>query len=314
LRYFTLGKTGIVVSQICFGTLTISPLQRNMSLRDGLNVLDEAIDSGINFIDTADIYDTYHFIKAVLKRNKDLVIATKSYAYDKMTAQSTLERVLREIGRDYVDIFLLHEQESPLTLKGHEEALNFFIKQKENGYIRSVGISTHFVKAVHAASDMKEIDVIHPILNLRGIGIVDGTREDMEHAVASAYMNGKGIYIMKALGGGHLLKEIEAAYNYILNFPFMHSVAIGMQRVEEVAANVSYFTTGKVPDILYNKLNNYKRELIIQDWCQGCGSCTLRCRQGALDVIKGKAAVDSSKCILCGYCASACKELAIKVI
>ncbi len=314
MRYFILGRTGILVSQICFGTLTISPLQRNLSLRDGLNVLDAAIDRGINFIDTADLYDTYHFIKAVLKKNKDLVIATKSYAYDKTTAQGTLERVLREIGRDYVDIFLLHEQESPLTLKGHEEALQFYVRQKEKGYVRSVGISTHFVKAVHAAADMKEIDVIHPILNLKGIGIVDGTRADMERAISSAYLNGKGIYIMKALGGGHLLKDMKAAYDYILDFPYKHSVAIGMQRPEEVFANISYFTTGKVPDNLKEKLNNFKRELIVQDWCRGCGSCALRCRQGALTIISGKAVVDSSKCVLCGYCASACKELAIKVI
>ena len=86
-----------------------------------------AIDCGINFIDTADLYETYPFIKALLKDKKDLVIATKSYAYDISTAEASLERALRGIERDYVDIFLLHEQESALTLKGHYEAIEYYL-------------------------------------------------------------------------------------------------------------------------------------------------------------------------------------------
>lgn len=314
MKYQILGKTGISVSNICFGSLTISPLQKNLSLSAGSNVLNRAIDKGINFIDTADLYDTYSFIKQAIQKRRDLVIATKSYAYDKTTAQSTLERALREIGRDYIDIFLLHEQESPLTLKGHEEAIQYFIKQKEKGYIRSIGISTHFVTAVNAAANMDEIDVIHPILNYKGLGIVDGDRNDMECALSSAYLNGKGIYTMKSLGGGHLLKNFEKAFNYIANFPYLHSFAIGMQRAEEVDANIAYFEDQYLPEELSLKLKKYERKLLIQDWCQGCGKCVKRCKQGALCLYNGRAIVDKDRCILCGYCGSVCKELAIKVI
>lgn len=314
MKYQQLGQTDIIVSQICFGSLTISPLQKHLAFSDGLYVMEKAVEHGINFIDTADLYETYPFIRAILKTNRDLVVATKSYAYDEKTARKTFERALREIDRDYIDVFLLHEQESDLTLKGHNEALQFYLKQKEKGYIRSVGISTHFIKAVKAATRMVEIDVIHPILNCKGIGIVDGTRADMERAIASAYLNGKGLYIMKSLGGGHLIDEMTAAYNYILDFPYKHSVAIGMQRVEEVEANVSYFKNRNIPDDISRKLCTYSRKLIIQDWCQACGNCIDRCKQGALHISKGQAVVDRNKCVLCGYCGSVCKELAIKII
>ncbi|MDD2504299.1 MAG: aldo/keto reductase [Clostridia bacterium] len=299
---------------MCFGALTIGPLQRNLSLKEGSRVLNHAIDCGINFVDTADLYETYPYIKEAIKSKPDLIVSTKSYAYDNKSAQETLNRALKGIGRDYVDFFLLHEQESHLTLKGHYEALQFFIRQKEKGVIRGVGISTHFIAAVVAAAKMKEIDVIHPILNIKGTGIVDGNRAAMEQAVAQAWKAGKGIYTMKPLGGGHLLKQYEDALNYIKSFPYAHSIAIGMQREEEVDANICYFADGRIANDLSRKLKQYDRELIVEYWCQGCGNCIKQCSQGALSLQDGKVQVDHNKCILCGYCGSACKELAIKVI
>lgn len=314
MEYCELGNTGIGVSRICFGSLTIGPLQKNLSLKEGCHVLNRAMDLGVNFIDTADLYQTYPFIRQALKQKPDLVVSSKSYAYDNKTARETLERALKGIGRDYIDLFLLHEQEGPLTLKGHEEALQFFIRQKEKGVIRAVGISTHFVAAVYAAAKIPDIDVIHPILNFRGVGVVDGSRQEMEQAIAQAWQAGKGIYIMKALGGGHLLKNYEKAMNYIMDFSFAHSIAIGMQRVEEVDANVEYFTNGTLSKELSSQLRQYKRKLIIEPYCQGCGRCVERCAQGALSLQNGKAQIDREKCILCGYCGTECKELAIKVI
>lgn len=315
MQYVNLGNTGVMVSRLCFGSLTIGPLQKNLPLAEGVKVMEKAAEQGVNFVDTADLYGTYPYIKEIIKSYPDLVISSKSYAYDAKTAEETLKRCLKGIGRDYVDFFLLHEQEGPLTIKGHWEALEFFIKCKEKGIIRGVGLSTHYVAAVEAASKIKEIDVIHPIINYRGFGIVDGTLIDMERAVKKAYEAGKGIYAMKPLGGGHLIAQYEQAFDYILNFPYVHSIAVGMQRIEEVEANIKMFQKEPLSEELVKALKSYKRQLFIQDWCQGCGECVKRCGQKALRINeRGKAEVDAKKCILCGYCGSACKELAIKIL
>jgi len=64
---------------------------------------------------------------------------------------------------------MLHEQESRLTLKGHREALEYYISMKEKGIIKAVGVSTHNVEVVEACCEMPEVDVIHPIVNKAGM-------------------------------------------------------------------------------------------------------------------------------------------------
>ena len=61
-----LGNTGIQVSRLCFGSLTMTPFQANLSVkRSGANTI--CLFKGINFIDTAEIYDNYKYIKEALK-------------------------------------------------------------------------------------------------------------------------------------------------------------------------------------------------------------------------------------------------------
>ena len=313
--YNTLGNTGIKVSQLCFGSLTLGPLQKNLPITEGAGIIRKAIELGVNFIDTADLYGTYPYIKEVLKDYPDLVVASKSYAYDNKTAEETLMRALKETGRDYIDFFLLHEQEGHLTLKGHWEAIEYLIKCKGKGLVRGIGISTHHIAGVKAAAVIPEIDVIHPIINYRGIGIVDGTLEEMEQAISLAWHNGKGVYAMKSLGGGHLIPHLQKAFDYILKFPYLHSIAVGMQRIEEVEVNVNIFNGKELTLQDLQSLLNYNRKLFIQDWCTGCARCVNRCKQKALSIGKdNRCQVDAKKCILCGYCGSVCKELAIKVI
>ena len=144
MQMTTLGRSGLKVSRLCFGTLTMSPLQRNMPPEEGAKLLIHAYERGVRFLDTADLYGTYPHISLALKDAPDYVISTKAYCYDEKTAREALERAFRGLGRDYVDLFMLHEQESLYTLRGHEEALVYLARQRELGHIGAVGVSTHF--------------------------------------------------------------------------------------------------------------------------------------------------------------------------
>jgi len=315
LQYRVLGKTGIEVSRLCFGALTIGPLQANLSVAEGARVIRKALERGVNFIDTAELYRAYPYIREALRGfDRDVVIVSKCYAHTYRGMRDSVEKALTELHRDYIDVFMLHEQESILTIRGHWEAVEYLLEAKKRGIVRAVGISTHHVEGVLGAAVVSEIDVIHPLINMAGIGIRGGGVKDMLAAIETAAAAGKGLYAMKALGGGNLLDRAEKAFAFILSVPGLASVAVGMSAEDEVEYNTRLFGGHLVPPGLQSSVKRRPRRLHIEDWCRGCGNCVAKCSLGALSLSGGKIMVDSSLCALCGYCGAACPEFSIKVI
>jgi aryl-alcohol dehydrogenase-like predicted oxidoreductase len=319
MRRVPLGQTGLAVSPLCFGTLPFSPLQ-GASGEPDREILSYAFDLGVNFIDTAQLYDNYPALRAGLA-GRDIVVASKTYAHTHDGAVAAVEEARRGLGRDVIDIFLMHEQESEHTLRGHAPALEALVNLKAKGIVRAVGLSTHHVAGVRAAVNAG-LDVVHPLLNVAGLGIVDGSGEEMERAVDAAVDAGLGVYVMKALGGGHLHRRAQEALTYARRWG--HSVALGMRDMAEVEAAVSFFETGVLPPLRESR----PRSLHIAGWCSGCAGCVEACPSGALTVENGKARLRAGAasddcgnrtrtgagCTLCGYCGAACGDFCIKII
>ena len=306
---------GLEVSKLCFGTLTLGPLQKGMSVEEGAELMVYAVSRGINFFDTAELYGTYPHLKAALRKVTP-VISTKSYAYDTEGARQSVERARREMDLDVIDVFMMHEQETRLTLEGHREALEFYLEQKARGVIRAVGVSTHALEVVHACADMPEIDIIHPLVNIAGLGIIDADlsatvsgglspADQMLQAISHAKHKGKGIFSMKPLGGGNLAKTYDECMAFVLGNENIHSIAVGMQTRDEIDMNVAAFESfGEgssmgaapagagpnfakpsqilVPADLRGRCARDDKYLHVADWCTGCGSCVGACQFGAL--------------------------------
>ena len=313
MRQVKLGLWGPEVSEVCFGSLAISPLQGRVSETEGTSVLRYALDQGVSWIDTAEIYNNYTQIAKSIEGHPEVRVISKSYAVSAEDMRRSLEKARVGLQRDTIDFFLLHEQESALTLKGHARAWEELQLAKEKGIVRWIGISTHAVAGVRAAALLPGLDVIHPILNYQGLGIIDGNLSDMLQAISFASELGIGIYAMKVFGGGHLSRDPVRAIEFVRSVSGVQAMALGMSSNEEVDFNLLLLSGQEVPKALQERVRYRERKLYIADWCQGCGLCTEACPQGALHIDK-IAVVDSEACVLCGYCGRVCPHFCLKIV
>ncbi len=320
-----LGNTGIEVSELSFGTLTFTRMQANLTLREGGRLVKKAFDLGINFFDTARTYGTEGHLREGLRgANDKATIATKTRARTRDLAQGDFETSLKELDRDYIDIYHLHLVHGAQDLAERRGVLDLLLEFKENGLIKAIGASVHRVEGARAVVAEPDMDVLFPVLNSHGLGIIDGSIDDMLEVCSQAKTRGMGIYAMKPLAGGHLRKSPEEPFHYLRNLGFVDSICVGMKSPAEIEMNVSIFEGRDVSKEVLAQIETVSRSLAIYDRCVGCGACVAACAQGALHVDhaqtdesnqkKGQSVVDRDKCILCGYCAEACPEFVIRVI
>lgn len=314
MQYRKLGHTPYLVSRICFGSLTIGPLAGNLPLGEGAAVIREALERGINFIDTAQYYDNYPYIRKALSGwHKDVVIASKSYATTYYGMANAVEEARIALGRDKIDIFLLHEQRSAQEVLDHMPALEYLHDAKAVGVVGACGISTHNVSAARIAAELPEIEVLHAMMNKEGIGINGGSRDEMMAAMRAAHEAGKGIYGMKALGGGSLMRRAQEMLAWAFAQDFMDSVAIGMKDLSEVATNIGWFSGEEPPEAEYIKKVDHVLCIDESMNCAACGRCVRACGQGALSHNGSRPIWDKSKCLYCGYCVPACPNFYISI-
>ena len=316
MKEIVLGKSGIKVTELCFGALPMGPAQKNMDVADSAEVVSEALLNGINFIDTAQIYRTYEPIRLAMKSTGIRpVIATKSPALTYEDMEKSINEALSMLDVEYIDIFLLHAARAELDVFDvRGEALRCLIDYKNRGIITAVGISTHSVGVVSLAAEKPEIDIVFPILNKLGMGILSGTLEDMENAVEQCFKNDKGVYIMKALAGGNLIHSYADAVDYVRDFAAERApVAIGMVSVDEVHANINYFNGDEV-NIQPIDTNTNKKFLIVPTLCKSCGKCIATCHSGVISMGENYAVIDNENCLCCGYCVTVCPQFAIRMI
>ncbi len=313
-----LGNTGIEVTELCLGALPMGPMQKNMSLGDCTEVVKKALERGVTFIDTAQMYRTYAPIREGIKSaGIRPVIATKSAASDYEGMEDAIKEALDQLDVSYIDIFHIHAARAGSEVfETRAGAIECIKDYKAKGLIRAIGISTHSVQVAELAASREDIEIVFPIINKIGMGITDGTAKDMQRAIGMNYAAGKGVYLMKVLAGGNLIDDYISSVNFARGIKGYHSIAIGMISPEEVNYNVDYFSgifdPAKTPTI-----KGYsKKYRILPSLCKGCKACIAACPNYAIefDEKNKKAFINERKCLTCGYCTAACEEFAIRTV
>jgi aryl-alcohol dehydrogenase-like predicted oxidoreductase len=309
------GSTGLAVSELCVGTLPMGPLQSNVSPESGSEVLLEAMKNGVNFFDTAQMYRTYPYLQKACKQyGRDVIIASKSTAADYKGMEDAILEAMRDLDRDYIDIFLLHAARADETIfEKRAGAIEALLKAKDSGRIRFTGISTHNAGLVARAAEAPELDVVFPLINKLGMGILGGGLAEMLESIELVHKSGKGMYAMKVLAGGYLVGDMQDSIAYVRAIPGMYSVSVGVVTLEELNLQLRVFNDEKIDPAVLAAQKAKKQLKIMPTLCSSCGTCIKSCPNGALSLADKIPVTDPSKCVLCGYCTPICPQFVIRL-
>ena len=318
MKTVILGSTGLAVSELCVGTLPMGPLQNDIPLDDGAEILLRAMEQGVNFFDTAQMYRSYHYLKKASKQysknsGKDVIITSKSAAPDYQGMEDAIIEAMKELDRDYIDIFLLHGARADETVfEQRAGAIEALLKAKEKGYIRFTGVATHNAVLTAMLAGVPEFDIVFPLINKKGLGILGGNLQDMLGAIELIRQAGKGMYAMKALAGGNLVGDMLDAIRFVRNIPGMQAVAVGVTTAEELDLQIRIFNDENIDPAVLPGMKA-KKQLKIMSYCNSCGSCVKACPNGALSLTEKLPIVNVKKCVLCGYCTPVCPMFSIRL-
>ncbi len=178
MNYRKLGKSGLEVSEISLGTWQVGGKwgsKFDPDLAD--SIIREAIDNGVNFIDTADVYSDGESEKAVGKAvrasGKEVGIATKcgrkinphvNKGYTPAVLRAYVEESLKRIGTDCIDLVQLHCP--PTEVYYRPEIFGEFEKLREEGKIRNLGVSVEKVEEAVKAIEYENVTTVQIIYNI----------------------------------------------------------------------------------------------------------------------------------------------------
>ncbi len=260
-----LGSTGITVSVLGLGTVKLGRDQE-VKYPQGFQIPDDAAvrdllaltrDLGINFIDTAPAYGTSESRLGQLMDNpNDWVLMTKvgevfengksSFDFTAAHTRMSVERSLRRLKRDSLDMVLVHSDGNDMHIIENEGALPELQKLKEEGLVRAYGMSTKTTEG--GLWVVENCDVVMATLNL-------SDHHDLP-VIARAHELNKGVVIKKGLQSGHADKSaggagVERSFEYIFSHAGVSSMIVGTINPVHLRDNVT--VTNRVIEELHAK-------------------------------------------------------------
>ena len=231
-----LGKTGIKTSRLAMGTGTVGFGGGSNQTRMGklVQLLVSGYDSGLIFFDTADSYGSHPEVAAALKQvgRSKAVVMTKCDDRDPKGAKEDIDRYLRELGTDYIDICLIHcVTEGDWTTR-YRGVMDVFEEAKEKGKIRAHGVSCHSIEALRTAAKSPWVEV--DLVRLNPVGAhTDADPETVISVIKEMRAQGKGIIGMKILGQGAMRTRQDEAIRFALGSGVLDAFTIGAENRSE---------------------------------------------------------------------------------
>lgn len=166
MEHRKLGKSDLKISPIILGAWQYGceRFWGSVSKKDALEVISEAVDRGINTIDTAIGYDGSELIVGEAVKNiRDKVYVISKGGADPQKMERFLDLSLKRLGLDYIDLYLVHYPDVTIPV---EDTIGAMKKMKESGKIRNIGVSNFTKEQLVRAKDVDEIACCQQAYNL----------------------------------------------------------------------------------------------------------------------------------------------------
>lgn len=244
-----LGRTKLKFSRVLLGTGMKGGQRASNHTRMGKAKFELLIrgahDRGVNTFDLADMYGTHPYVIPALKglaRDTFNVISKIWFRTggipetERPDADICVERFLRELKTDYLDLVLLHCVTSAKWPEECRKYMDTLSKLKEQGKVRAVGVSCHSLEALAACATVPWVDSVHTRINPYGMSM-DGTPEQVVPVLQKIHAAGKGVVGMKIIGEGRLRDDPEkrqTSIKYALTLGCLDVLNVGCESPAEV--------------------------------------------------------------------------------
>jgi predicted aldo/keto reductase-like oxidoreductase len=297
IAYRTLGRTGLKVTGVGFG----------IGYEPNVEVLNRAIDLGVNYFDTSRDYRESEAIFAgcIKGRRQKIHISTKSGSTKKDEILKDMDTSLKVLGTDYVDIWHLHARDMPARIP--DEALEAMVQCKKSGKARFIGFSCHNPNnMVDFHLNAKVFDVMQTTYSF---AIGSGFREKAVQKLAAENIGVIAMKVVVALSGINMKRGGSGAsqptnkkagegplagIKWVLSNPAIGTTVPNMNSIAELEMNMRAMSEPYTPadEQLLFTLN----EKIRPDYCRMCFQCDGKCPKGmpVADVLRYLAYYDFS--------------------
>lgn len=310
-----LGKTNLKINRIGFGGI---PIQR-VTQQDTNKIIDELINQGINFIDSARGYTvSEEYIGNAIEGKRDkFILASKSMSRTYEDMLKDVDITLKNFKTDYIDLYQLHNVKSDEyeNIFNDNMAYKALLDCKSQGKIKNIGITSHSIDAIKKAVRDEKFDTIQFPYNI--------VEDQADEIFREAHKRNIGIIVMKPLAGG-AINNAKLAIKYILSKEYIDVAIPGMDSVDQVLENISVLENLdidkedelKIEDIRNQLGNRFCRR------CEYCMPCPVGINIPMNFLLEGYYSrynlkewskerynsldIKASDCVECGKCESKC--------
>lgn len=248
-----LGKTKIKVTRVGLGTGMRGSMRSSNHTRMGKEkftaLVKACYERGIRLFDAADLYGTHQFLADALAKmpREDYVLSSKIWwrrgglpEKERPDADVVVQRFLKELNTDYIDLILLHCVSSATWPEELNKQMNILAKLKQKGLIRAHGVSCHSLPALAAAAAEPWVDSVHARINPYAVKMDVKTVEEIprvEALLKALHQQGKAVVGMKIIGEGdfrHSDEKRNKSIQYVLNLGCVDTMVVGFEKIEEL--------------------------------------------------------------------------------